>query len=222
MLPVPGSQGVYEDNPSLRAFVSPATLGSVAASSPVTSPSHITELFPPSSPFLPPATLGSPSSPFDIEHPFIARTVGYSSSLPYNATTSTFPDATVEAPSPSTMMEMNAGQSTPLPIPSAGHSSLPPYTVTTFSPSSFESAPLLSPPVMFEANVGQISLLPPQLFHLVNIFFEKLGSQFSFFDKDAVMAQVKQSTISPLLANSIAGIAARYVLYFFQKPAADR
>lgn len=51
---------------------------------------------------------------------------------------------------------------------------------------------------------------PTMLVHLVQVFFECFSRNFPFLQYDDVSRRVFNGTLSPLLANSIASLAARY------------
>jgi hypothetical protein len=51
---------------------------------------------------------------------------------------------------------------------------------------------------------------PTMLLHLVQVFFEYFSRNFPFLQYDDVSRRVFNGTLSPLLANSIASLAARY------------
>jgi hypothetical protein len=51
---------------------------------------------------------------------------------------------------------------------------------------------------------------PTMLVHLVQVFFEYFSRNFPFLQFDDVSRRMFNGTLSPLLANSIASLAARY------------
>jgi hypothetical protein len=51
---------------------------------------------------------------------------------------------------------------------------------------------------------------PTMLLHLVQVFFECFSRNFPFLQYDDISRRVFNGTLSPLLANSIASLAARY------------
>jgi hypothetical protein len=51
---------------------------------------------------------------------------------------------------------------------------------------------------------------PTMLLHLVQVFFECFSRNFPFLQYEDVSRRVFNGTLSPLLANSIASLAARY------------
>ena len=51
---------------------------------------------------------------------------------------------------------------------------------------------------------------PTMLVHLVQVFFECFSRNFPFLQYEDVSRRVFNGTLSPLLANSIASLAARY------------
>jgi hypothetical protein len=51
---------------------------------------------------------------------------------------------------------------------------------------------------------------PTMLLHLVQVFFEYFSRNFPFLQYDDVSRRAFNGTLSPLLANSIASLAARY------------
>jgi len=51
---------------------------------------------------------------------------------------------------------------------------------------------------------------PTMLMHLVQVFFECFSRNFPFLQYEDVSRRVFNGTLSPLLANSIASLAARY------------